>query len=178
MKLPGNQLRGSEIVTLRLVEVGKWGESGCARIKCLGELKVASEKLLQRGSFTERSGVGSRVLMGRAEGLSLNSGNSRILWDNHIVQLLGISGSESRHGIREVVGTGHDVLKLLIETASGLRLTKRHIRWSVVHAGLNKGVPGKLSLGGVVVDLEVLLITSGEGREGGLVTIRPILAVG
>lgn len=115
--------------------------------------------------------------MSRTEGLSLNSGNGRILWDNHIVQLLSTSSREGWHTVGEAGGAGYDILELLVESTSGLWLAERHVRWWVVHARLDKGVPGELSLG-VIVDLEVLLIASGEGREGGLVTIRPILAVG
>ena len=114
------------------------------------------------------------MMMGRTEGLSLNSGDSRILWDNHIKQLLGVSGSEALHWVGEV--GGYSILKLLIEATSGLRLTEL-IRWSIVHTGLNEGVPGELPLGSVVIDLEILLIADREGGESGLVAIRPILAM-
>ena len=138
-------------------------------------LEVVGKKLRQRSGITERGGIRSRMLVGRAEGLSLNSGNGRILWGGHIVQLLSVPGGESLHGVWEIVG--HDILKLLIEATSGLRLTERHIRRSIVHAGLDKGVPGERSLGGTIIDLEILLIAAGKRREGGLVPIRPILAV-
>jgi len=72
---------------------------------------------------------------------------------------------------------GHGILKLLIEATSGLRLTELHIRRSIVHAGLNEGIRGELSLWSVVIDLELLLITGGEGGEGGLIAVRPTLAV-
>jgi hypothetical protein len=58
-------------------------------------LEVVGKELLQRGSFTERSRVGGRVLMGRTEGLSLDSGNSGILGEDHIEQLLNVSSSET-----------------------------------------------------------------------------------
>ena len=144
----------------------------------LRELLEVVGKKLQRGGLTERSGIGSRVLMGRAEGLSLNSGNSRILWDDHIVQLLSVPTGESWNGVWEVRGAGHEILKLLIETARGLGLAKLRIGWQIIHAGLNECVPGELPLGSVVIDLEILLIAARERREGGLVAIRPILAVG
>ena len=135
--------------------------------------ELAGQKL-QRCGFAERGGIGSRMVMGRTEGLSLDSGDSRILWDNHIKQLLGVSGSEALHWVGET--GGHGILKLLIEATSGLRLTEL-IRWPIVHTGLNEGVPGELPLGSVVIDLEVLLIADREGGESGLVAIRPILAV-
>jgi hypothetical protein len=65
-------------------------------------LEVVGKELLQRSGFTERSGIRGRMLMGGTEGLSLDSGNSRILWDDHIVQLLGVSGGESWHGVCEI----------------------------------------------------------------------------
>ena len=185
LELPSHQLRGSEIVrriSIRLVElVGERGESGSTesrRIHLLRELlEVVNKKLLQRSGLTERSGIGSRVLMGRTEGLSLNSGNSRILWDDHIVQLLGVPGGESWHGVCEARRAGYDILELLIETARGLGLAKLRIGWHIVHAGLNE-VPGELPLGSVIIDLELLLIAARKRGEGGLVAIRPILAMG
>lgn len=67
----------------------------------------------------------------------------------------------------------YDILELLVEGSSGLRLTECR----VVHAGLIEGVPRKLSLGCTIVNLKVLLIAAGERGEGGLVAMRPILAV-
>jgi len=109
LKLPNHQLRGGEIirrVSFRWVElVGKHRESRSTksgrRIHCVGELlrEVVGKELLQRSGFTERRGVRSRMLMGGTEGLSLNSGNSRILGDDHIVQLLSASRSEGWHGV-------------------------------------------------------------------------------
>ena len=184
LELPSHQLRGSEIVRrigIRLVElVGEHRQCRSTkswRIHLLRELLEVVGKKLQRGGLTERSGIGSRVLMGRAEGLSLNSGNSRILWDDHIVQLLSVPTGESWNGVWEVRGAGHEILKLLIETARGLGLAKLRIGWHIVHAGLNE-VPGELPLGSVIIDLELLLIAARKRGEGGLVAIRPILAMG
>ena len=123
LELPSHQLRGSEIVrriSIRLVElVGEHGKSGTAKTRGihsrLRELLEVIGKKLQRSGLTERSGIGSRVLMGRAEGLSLNPSNSRILWDDHIVQLLSISAGESWNGVWEIGGAGHEILELLIE---------------------------------------------------------------
>jgi len=185
LELPGHQLRSSEIVRrigLRLVElVRKHGESGSTKswgVHLLRELLEVVGKKLQRGGLTERSGIGSGVLMGRTEGLSLNSGDSRILWDDHIVQLLGVPGGEGWHGVWEIRGAGHEILELLIEAARGLGLAKLRIGWQIIHAGLNESVPGELSLGSVIIDLEILLIAARERGEGGLFAIRPILAVG
>jgi len=116
--------------------------------------------------------------MGLTEGLSLDPGNSRILWDDHIVELLSVPGGESWHGVWEIHGAGYDILELLIETARGLWLAKLRIWWRIIHTGLNECVPGELPLGGVIIDLELLLIASRERGKGGLVAIRPILAVG
>ena len=101
------------------------------------------------------------MLMSRTEGLSLYSGNSRILWDNHIEQLLSVSGSETWDGVCKIGWAWH-ILKLLVETTSSLGLTKRHTRRPIVHTGLNEGVTGELSLRSVIIDLEILLIA---GRE-------------
>jgi len=186
LELPGHQLRGSEIVrriVIRLVELagsehGEGGSTKSRRIHLLRELLEIVGKKLQRSGLTERSGIGSRVLMGRPEGVSLDSGDSRILWDDHIVQLLSVPGGESWNGVWEIRGAGHEVLKLLIETARGLGLAKLLIGWQIIHAWLNECVPGELSLGSVIIDLEILLIAARERGEGGLVAIRPILAVG
>ena len=193
LELPGHQLRSSEIVLcvgLWWVElVGEHGKSGSTkgggRIHARRELllEVIGQKLLQRGGFTERSGVGSRVLVSRTEGLSLYSGNSRILglWHNHIVQLLSVSSGEGLNRVCEISRAGHDILNLLIKAASGLGLTERDTttaNWTIIHPGLSKGVPGELSLGNVVVDLEILLVAGREGGEGGLIAVRPILVGG
>jgi len=186
LELPSHQLRGSEIVRrvrIRLVELvgGEHGESGPTKCRIHSRLRELLEvvgKKLQRSDFTERSGIGSRMLMGRTERLALNSGDSRVLWDDHIVQLLSVSGGESWNRIWEIRGTGYEILKLLIEGTGGLRLTKLRIRRHIAHAGLNEGVPEELSLGNVIIDLEILLITARERGESGLVAIRPILAVG
>ena len=63
------------------------------------------------------------MLVGGAEGLSLDSGDSRVLWDDHVVQLLCGSGGETWDRVREVGRVG-DILELLIEWSSGLRLTE------------------------------------------------------
>jgi hypothetical protein len=115
--------------------------------------------------------------MSGTEGLSLYTSDSRILWDDHIKQLLGVPGGESRHGVCEIGRAGHDVLKLLIETTSGLGLTERQIRWPVVHTGLNECVAGEWPLRDVVIDLEILLIAPGERGEGGLIAVRPFLVL-
>ena len=62
--------------------------------------------------------------MSWTERLSLDSGNGRVLWHNHIEKLLSISGGESWHGVCEICWAGHDILKLLIETTSSLGLTE------------------------------------------------------
>lgn len=111
--------------------------------------------------------------MSRTEGLSLYSSDSRILWEDHIKQLLGVFSGESWHGVSEVGRAGHDILKLLVETTSGLGLTEWHICRPIVHTGLNEGVPGELSRRNVVIDLEILLIAPGERGENGLITVRP-----
>ena len=116
------------------------------------------------------------MLMVRTEGLSLYSGNSRILRDNHIEQLLSVSSGETWH-VWEIGWAGHEILRLLIEATSCWGLTKRHTRRSIVHTGLNEGVPGELSLGSVIVDLEILLIAGRERGEGGLIAVRPVLVV-
>lgn len=113
----------------------------------------------------------------RTEGLALYPGNGRILWDNHVEQLLSIPGGETLHGVCEIGLVGHDILKLLIKATTGLGLTERDIRRCIVHTGLNEGIPGKLSLGSGIVDLEILLIASREGGEGGLIAVGPVLAV-
>lgn len=66
--------------------------------------------------------------MGGTEGLSLDSGNSRILWHDHIVKLLCVSGGKSWHGVREVGLARHNILELLIEGPSGLGLAELHVR--------------------------------------------------
>lgn len=107
MELPSHQLRGGKItrgVRFRLVKlVGEHREGGPTKSwgihAGLRELREVVGEELQRGGFTERSGVGSRVLMSGTEGLSLNSGNGRILWNNHIVQLLSVSAGEGLHGV-------------------------------------------------------------------------------
>ena len=68
-------------------------------------------------------------------------------------------------------------MELLTERASGLRLTEWHIRLRIAHTGLTKGIPGELPLGSVVINLEVLLITTGEGGKSGLIAMGPILQV-
>lgn len=137
LELPSHQLRSSKVilcVRLWWVElVGKHGESGSAesgwRIHPSRELReIVGEKLLQRSGFTERSGIRGRMLMGRTEGLSLDSGNSRILWHDHIVKLLCVSGGKSWHGVREVGRARHDILELLIEGPSGLGLAELNVR--------------------------------------------------
>jgi len=188
LDLPSHQLRGSEIVLcvgLRWVElVGEHRESGSTksgrRVHSRRELllEVTVKELLQRSGFTERSRIRSRMLMSRTEGLSLYSGNSRILWHNHIVQLLSVSGGESWDGVLKIGLGGHDILKLLIEATCGLRLTECRVRWSIVHAGLTEGVPWELSLWCTVIHLEILLIAARERGEGGLIAMGPILAVG
>jgi len=115
------------------------------------------------------------MLMIRTEGLSLYPGNSRILRDNHIEQLLSVPGGETLHRVWETGRARHDILELLIEAASGLGLAERRSRLSIVHTGLSKGVPGELSLGSVIIDLEILLIAGREGGEGGLIAVRPFL---
>lgn len=184
LDLPGHQLCGGEFarcVVLRWVElVCKQGERSAIksglRIDSLGKLEVIGEEL-QRSSLTERSGVRRRMLVRRAEWLSLYSGNSRILWHNHVVQLLSVSGGESWYGVCEIGWAGHDILKPLIEVTCGLRLTEWCICRPVCHTRLNEDVPGELPLGSVIIDLEILLVTAGEGGEGGLIAVRPILAV-
>jgi hypothetical protein len=165
LELASHQLRGSEItlcIIIWLEELVEHRESGGSTQSWihsgLRELREVVGKELQCG-FTERSGIRSRMLMGRAEGLSLNSGNSRILRDDHIVQLLSVSGGESWHRVCEI--GGHDILKLLVEATSGLGLAELRSRRSIVHAGLNKGVP-ELPLGSIIIDLEVLLIATGK----------------
>lgn len=104
LDVPSHQLRGSEIVrcvSLRWVElVSKHGESGSTerglRVHSRWELL---KELLQRSGFAKRSGVRGRMLVGRTEGLSLHSGNSRILWGDHIVQLLCGTGGKSLHRV-------------------------------------------------------------------------------
>ena len=133
LELPSHQLRGSKFarcITLRWVElVGKHGESGSTesswRVQSRWELcEVIGEELLQRSSFAERCGVGGRMLVGRTEGLSLDSGNSRVLRHDHIVQLLGSTACEGRHRVCEVARVRYDILELLVKGASGLRLTE------------------------------------------------------
>ena len=115
--------------------------------------------------------------MSRTEGLALYSGDSRILWDDHVKQLLGIPAGESWDGVCEIGWAGHDVLKLLVETTSSRGLTEWYIRRPVVHTGLNEAVAGELSLRNVIIDLEILLIAPGERGEGGLITVRPFLVL-
>ena len=179
LDLPGHQLRSGEIVLgvcLGWVELAgehrKSGSTKCGRgIHSRGELlEVIGEELLQRSGFTDRGGIGRRMLMSRTEWLSLYSGNSRILWDNHIKQLLSVSSSESWHGVCEICRVGHYILKLLIEGTGDLRLTERHIS-----LGLNESIPRELPLRNVIIDLEIVLIAAGEGGEGGLIAMGPIL---
>lgn len=68
------------------------------------------------------------MLVGRTEGLSLDSGDSRILWDNHFIELLCGPGGESLHRVCEAGRVGHAILELLIEGTSGLGLTEWHVR--------------------------------------------------
>lgn len=111
--------------------------------------------------------------MSRTEGLSLYPSDSGILWDDHIIQLLGVSSGESWHGVCEIGRAGYDVLKLLVETTSGLGLTEWHIRRPVVHTGLNEGITGEWSLRDIVIDLEILLIAPRERGEDGLIAVGP-----
>lgn len=73
--------------------------------------------------------------------------------------------------------SGYEILELLIEATRSLGLAELRIRWCVVHARLNEGVPLELPLRSVIVDLEIRLIAAGEGGKGGLVAIGPILVV-
>lgn len=178
LEVPSHQLRGSEIILciiLRWVElVGIHRESGSAerglRIHSSRELLLEVQELLLY--LTERRGIRGGMLVGRTEGLSLDAGNSRIRWDDHIVKLLRGSGGEGLYRVCEVSLIGWDILELLVERPSDLRLTE----WHIVHA-LIEGVPRELSMRCIIIDLEVLLVATGERREGGLIAMRPILVV-
>jgi hypothetical protein len=68
------------------------------------------------------------MLMGGTEGLTLDSGDSRVLRHDHIIQLLCASGGKSWHGVREVGRAVHDILELLVEDPGGLGLAELYIR--------------------------------------------------